>query len=103
MGMERTLKLLNELRELRFNDEAFWRLHHFRNPTTATIARFRAYCERHSEFIPGGENERVHERLDFVLKTYRERGHAPGQSKEFIDLAETAFVKIPPRTKRPTE
>ena len=97
---KRTLELLDELNELGFNDEAFWRLHHFRHRKKETIASFRSYCEKlcekNSAFMPAGTNERVHERLALVLKTYRERGLPPGQTKVLIDLADTAFVEIPP-------
>src|SRR5260370_15530232 len=71
---KRTLALLDELQKLGFNDEAFWRLHHFRHRKRETIARFPAYCEKTSAFLPDGANERVHRRLAFVLKTYPEPG-----------------------------
>jgi len=91
----RTLDLLNELQKLRFNDEAFWRLHHFRQrkkPKKATIASFRAYCEKTSAFLVDGTNERVHRRLAFVLENFSK----PYSRKSFVDLAEAAFDKIPP-------
>jgi uracil-DNA glycosylase len=89
---KRTLALLDELQKLGFNDEAFWRLHHFRREgRRATIAPHRAYCEKISAFRPDGTNERVQRRLAFVLKTYRE----PGNTKNFIMLADAAFDKIP--------
>jgi len=97
MDTMQTLKLLDNLCELGFNDEAFWRLHHFRRRNkNETIASFRGRCKHTLAFRPAGTNASVHERLYFVLKTYRERGLPPGQTKVFIDLAETAFVEIPP-------
>jgi hypothetical protein len=89
---KRTLALLDELQRLGFNDEAFWRLHHFRRRTRETIGRHRAYCEKTSAFLPDGTNERVQRRLAFVLETYRE----PGNTKNLIMLADAAFDKIPP-------
>jgi uracil-DNA glycosylase len=92
MDPKRTLPLLDELQKLGFDDEAFWRLHHFRHRKRETIARFRAYCEKSSAFLPDGANERVHRRLAFVLETYRQ----PGNTKNLIMLADAAFDKIPP-------
>jgi len=92
MNPKRTLDLLEELRDLGFNDEAFWRLHHFRKRKKEKIASFRAYCEKTSAFVPDGANERVHRRLAFVLETYREAAN----TKNLIALADAAFDKIPP-------
>jgi hypothetical protein len=89
------LVMLAELKNLGFNDEAFWRVHHFReNSKKERINQFSAYCERKSQFQLGGTNERVHRRLKFVLTEYRELNLPPNQTTVFIDLAEKAFVKI---------
>jgi hypothetical protein len=97
MDPKRTLELLNELEELGLNDEAFWRLHHFRPQKRETIAGFRAYCEKTSTFRPGGTNERVHQRLALVLKTYHDSGLPPGNTKVLIALADAALVEKPLR------
>ena len=67
-----TLGLLDELQRLGFNDDAFWRLHHFRRVGRPdSIARHRNYCMglKRGVFNPGSENERVALRLSFVLDT----------------------------------
>jgi len=108
MTVTETLELLDTLEDIGFTDDAFWRLHHKREPTAKrkqsqkeTIAKFRAYCEgiqrRTDSFKYNSENEHVHERLKFVLRKYREGGYAPRQTNIFIALAEEAFLKIPPR------
>ena len=102
MSIMHTLELLDALKELGFNDESFWRLHHFRESNkNETIARFRQYCEKQnlksSEFEPNGTNESVCERLDFVLKTYKALGLSFGQTMVFAALAEASFFGIPRR------
>jgi hypothetical protein len=91
---EQILKLLAELKKLGFNDEVFWRLHHFRARKRETIASFRSYCEKTPVFRAGGANQRVGQRLAFVLARYRERNLPPGNTPVMIDLAEIAFREI---------
>lgn len=87
-----TLELLDDLEKLGLTNEAFQKLHHLKD----TIHGFRKWCEKKSSFVAGGNNERVHERLKYVLERYRERGLPPGKTEVFSELAERAFVKIPP-------
>ena len=93
-----TLGLLDELQRLGFNDDAFWRLHHFRRVGRPdSIARHRNYCMglKRGVFNPGSENERVALRLSFVLDTYRRSGLPSGETSAFIAFAEAAFWAIP--------
>jgi hypothetical protein len=90
---EETLKLLDELEKFGFNDDAFWRLHHWREKKDrrrATIKAHRAYCEKHEVFRTG-ENPLVQERLQKVLSDYK------SQPSYFNHLAEEAYRAIPPR------
>jgi hypothetical protein len=97
MDTMQTLALLDKLTNLGFNDEAFWRLHHFRQQNKKeSIASFRRYCKKTSTFRREGPNGRVHERLVFVLNKYREHYLPHGQTNIFIGLAEAAFDEIPP-------
>lgn len=102
MGVTQTLKLLDELQKLGFSDDAFWRLHHKREPTAhrrqpqrETIKDFRRYCEGRQTFDPFGENARVHERLVFVMSIYTDVGFAANEPNVFIALAEASFKAIP--------
>ena len=90
-----TLKLLDKLSELGFDDEAFWRLHHFRDRKHETINSFRRFCKSIQAFQRDGNNQRVHERLDFVLMHHKTENVSSGRTKIFSDLAEAAFEKIP--------
>ena len=94
MDPRQTLKLLDELQKLGFSGEAFGRLHHHRlNNQMEPIARFRAYCGKTSKFIPDSNNERVYQRLRFVLNAWSE----PDNTNDFTILANAAFEAIPPR------
>ncbi len=105
MSVTETIKLLDTLvYDFGFTDESFWRLHHKRlHPNRyppESIDRFRKYCKKIEQntnnFKLNSENKLVHERLDFVLKKYRDEGHLPRQTNVFIALAEASFVTIPP-------
>ncbi len=97
IGPQWGLELLHTLEQLGFNDDSFWRLHHFRlRGKRETISGFRTYCRKISEFSPTGTNERVCERLSFVLQAYRDRGLPPNQTGIFVELAVEAFSKLPP-------
>jgi hypothetical protein len=97
---KKTLETLDQLEglrfgEQRFDDEAFWRLHHFREkrnaqgkPIRATIQSHRAYCNKHSSFREN--NTLVQVRLDQVLTDYL---RAPA---DFVFLAEKAYKEHPP-------
>lgn len=90
------IRLLADLQKLGFNDEVFWRVHHHRRKNEKErIVSFRAYCEKTNSFQAGGTNERVGQRLAYVLNHYRASGLAPGETRAMIDLAEAAFREIP--------
>lgn len=95
MNSERTLQLLEELEKMGFDDDAFGRLHHKRE----TITGMRKYCEDHSSRIFSEANERVYERLAFVLNASRELKLSRDQTQLFNTLAEAAFDAIPPNPK----
>ena len=66
----KTLEIIKDLQAYGFNDDAFWRLHHFRNKSKKeTINSFLTYCDKTSVFRPGGSNFLVHKRLVSVLET----------------------------------
>jgi hypothetical protein len=68
MNPQRTVVLLDELETLGFTNEAFWRLHHFREKDKRdTIHSHKSYCERIGSFKDGDDNERVQVRLEKVL------------------------------------
>jgi hypothetical protein len=99
MNISVTVKLLNELEMLGFNDEAFWRLHHRRlSGHKDTINAHRKYCLslKTGSFIPGEDNALVTERLVYVLEIYRAAELPNGNAGAFIALAEAAFRAIPP-------
>lgn len=104
---KKTVVLLDALVKLGFDDRAFWRLHHKREatprrprPERETVGAFRSYCEEGHEFRRDEENERVHRRLEFVIKVYSNVGFAGGEINVFIALAEAAFIAIPTRQSR---
>jgi hypothetical protein len=58
-----------KLQRLGFTDQAFWRLHHFREKgKKATINGVRSYCEKTNSFLGGGNNERVYQHLKRLLE-----------------------------------
>lgn len=90
---KRTLEILIKLERLGLTDKVFWKIHH---RTREPISRFRAYCENGpSEFQLGGTNERVHQRLEFILKNYRSKGSHLADAQELVALAEAALKAIP--------
>jgi len=92
-----TLKILEKLKVLGFDDKAFALLHHF--PATgkrnATIAGFEQWCRETGEFQPEGSNSRVHQRLELVLNAYSGGGFKSESSEIFRALAEAAALEIP--------
>ena len=104
MSPSACIDLIEQLSFLGFDDEAFWRLHHFRSSNKKeTIGSFIGYCEKMlrsnplSRFQPGGTNEQVGNRLAFVLETYRRLGISKGRLEVFNLLAETSYLAIPAR------
>jgi hypothetical protein len=95
---QRTLDLLDELQRLGFDDEAFWRLHHFRlKDCKDTIQEHRDYVEKQSSLRDNDSNEEVQRRLELVLNAYRLGGFKSGRQSVFAALADAAFYEIPPR------
>ena len=105
---KQTIAYLDELQTLGFTDEAFWRIHHFREKgEKESINGHRSYCEVTDSFQDGRTNERVQIRLEIVL-TYFKRyfsgnaasGLMPARrgefEKTFIKLAEAAYTLVPP-------
>jgi hypothetical protein len=84
------------LRALKFGKDAFMLLHH----QNGTDAQFDAYCEGVKQFVDGGNNHRVHQRLRYVLLS--RLNDARSEGKDFLILAKEAFQEIPPISIRPT-
>jgi len=94
MNPQRTVELLDELERLGFTNEAFWRLHHFREKGNRdTINSHRSYCEKTDSFKDGDNNERVQVRPEMVLKYY-ELYHN-GHPDMFTRLADAAYCMVP--------
>lgn len=92
-GATTSLRLLDELQALGFDDEAFSALHHFsvkpgRNGDT--IERHRRHLIALGSGNVRAANERVQRRLRLVLDTKRQ---VP--SRSFLDLAKFAVDRIP--------
>lgn len=101
----RTLHLLDELTAKGFDDSAFWRLHHFRlRKAHETIASHRAYCKKiahnSDHFQDGSENTLVQRRLAWVLAKYDKSGKPNGDTAYFCELADAAFKRLPPGSKK---
>src|SRR5690348_253334 len=91
---KKTIALLAELENLGFTDEAFWRVHHFRERRERhPITTHRSYCARTDSFEDDGNNERVQRRLEIVLECYR-RYHT-GNPAVFPELADAAYRLVP--------
>ena len=94
---QRTLDILEELQSLGFNDEAFWRLHHFRLKNRKdTIQQHADYVRKQTTLRDNDSNEEVQRRLELVLKAYRLGGFSSGRQAVFAELADAAFYEIPP-------
>src|SRR5260370_6245753 len=69
---KQTIAYLNELQTLGFTDEAFWRIHHFREKgEKESINGHRSYCQVRDSFLDEGTNERVQIRLEIVLTYFK--------------------------------
>ena len=101
-SVKRSLELLKELESLGFNNEAFWRLHHYRSRGTRdTIQLHRKYLEKQ---LAGGiglrdndSNEEVQRRLQLVLIWFRRGEFSSDIAGVFAGLAEVAFELVPHR------
>jgi hypothetical protein len=93
---EQTLRVLDELCKLGFDNEAFCKLHHKREGgAKETIKGFRRYCQKTGRFNQGDNNYFVHWRLTALLSARRS-----GSSETFENLAEESYMHIPPRNSR---
>ncbi|SRR5713101_2027034 len=89
-----TIKYLDELQSLGFTDDAFSKIHHFREKGEShPINPHRAYCEKTDSFQDGGNNERVQIRLEIVLKYFK--AYHSGNPAVFARLADAAYVLVP--------
>ena len=96
MNPQQTIAHVDELERLGFTDEAFSRLHHFRDgPHPENIFNGHDfYCEKTTSFRKESNNVRVCKRLGFLLEYYRPY-HA-GESESFPRLADAVYTLIPP-------
>ena len=91
---QQTIAYVDELQQLGFTNEAFWRTHHFRDKDKrATIKAHVAYCEKTGSFREGDNNARVQERLALLLKYYK--AYHSGNPEVLSDLADAAYRLIP--------
>src|SRR5436305_2313490 len=91
---QQTISYLDELQQLGFTNEAFWRVHHFREKEEReTINHHRAYCERIGAFRESDNNALVQERLALLLKYYK--AYHSGNPQIFPDLADAVYRLIP--------
>jgi len=98
------LRLLGILQPLGFDDESFWRLHHFRNKNKReTIRSFSTYCHKTHNFPQGHNNHRVVCRLSFLFESYvrgseQELGSISGELERklfFEKTADAAYRHLP--------
>jgi len=94
-----TLKLLHELENLGFDDEAFALVHHMGH-RGQTIKRHRRYCEKTRKFVQGSSNTQVQRRLEFVFSAFKGGSLSVGSSELFCKLAEDARTKFPIREQK---
>ena len=96
---KRSIELLIELVDLNFTNEAYWRVHPFRDadpPRKDTISRHISYCKKTKTFPYGRTGERVQTRLEFVLKEYKADRHKFWRTpRTFESLADLAYKRIP--------
>jgi len=92
---KQTIAYLDELQQLGFTNEAYWRVHHFREKNKRdTINAHRAYCEETGALREGDNNARVQERLALLLKYYK--AYHSGKPTAFPELADAIYLLIPP-------
>jgi hypothetical protein len=94
LGPKYALEILNELERLGFDNEAFYRLHHFRPRARERISSFRTYCMKVKTFTSVA-NPLVVARLKYVLDEHRKAGASPGKAARFVELAEASVRSFP--------
>ena len=99
---KQTIAYLDELEALGFTNEAFWRLHHFRDKDRKdTIQSHRRYCEKTESFHEDETNERVQIRLEIVLEYFKRyyadavRAGRINATDIFPPLADAAYLLVP--------
>ena len=90
---QQTVRLLNDLEKIGFSDEAFNKVHHYReNGTFTTINAHRKYCESLTHFFNYGSNNcLVQRRIQIVLNAYRGGGFNSARPEVFVALADAAY------------
>lgn len=91
---QRTIRLLDELEPLGFDEEAFQTLHHGER---VTIARHRDYCSKTGTFKDDRNNSHVQRRLEIVLRAFWAGGFdaSKPERKVFHALAQAAVAQVP--------
>lgn len=97
MDPQETIRLLDELERLGFDDKSFALLHHFREQGRRdNIAAHRRYCERATgSFKADFNNARTQLRLKYVLEAYKKLAKHEQTPAVFPRLANEAWEKIP--------
>ncbi len=92
----KTLLLLDQLVACGLTDSAFSRLHHFKQPEK--IASHRRYCadlaEEEGRFRTNS-NRLVQQRLDLVLRLFKNGNFRSSSSQIFEKLAEISIIEYP--------
>lgn len=83
-------RTIDTLQAMGFGEDAFRRLHH----QNSKAARFYRYSDGIQRFEEDGNNQRVHQRLMYVLLSCPDG--TPPKGKSFQTLAEEAYQQIPP-------
>lgn len=99
LPLKRSLELLDELEKLGFNDEAYWRIHHFRvkdgKQKKDTIKAHRKHLHDRAagndQLTVTRTNMQVQQRLAWILETYVAEGQPAGNQTRFVELAEKAW------------
>jgi len=89
MAKQDTIALLHDLETFGLNNTLFEKIHHL----GAKVKQFEAYCDEHDKFNKSGCNQRLHDRLDFMLQGCNQS--ALKQGKTLDDLAEESDRQIP--------
>lgn len=89
----RSVRLLDELSEYGFTDEAFTRIHHFDTPVT--VKSHRDYCLKAGAFHANSTNALVQRRLECALKAYWGGSFQSQSSQVWLALASAALAEIP--------
>jgi hypothetical protein len=87
---KQTIKLIEHLKALGFDDEAFRLLHHFQG----SMNSFERHARIVTSFHEDGNNHRVRNRLEFVLGSCT--NGLPPKGEIFASLARESKRRIPP-------